>query len=288
MQSTAPLVVQAVPPPPDEVGAAAAGAEVGAAAAGAEVGAAGSEAAGSEAEDAGSEAAGSEAAAGGAEVAMAGPEREAVTVTSVVMVEVGSMAAALEALGAKTPPGLLVGMAAAAEDSMAEDWATAGEDWAAAAEVAPPDADAPPPATALPQPEPVGGSFLAADSSVTTFWPGFGKSTLKFGGVVQSAVAMLATNMSGSWSNWDVSLAPPVTVTGAQFMYNSGPPLSRENQVHASVTCPFGMLSGSLKLNCSGAVVPGQPPSMDMMTLNLELAVGTLSVVMLSWQLPPP
>lgn len=286
--------MQLVLPPPDEVGAAAAG-EVGAAAAG-EVGAAAAgveaEAAGSEAEAAGAEAAGAEAT--GAEVAMAGSEREAVTVTSVVMVEVGSMAAALEALGAKTPPGLLVGMAAAAEDWTAEDWTTAAEDWAAAAEVAPPDADAPPdgdappPETALPQAEPVGGSFFAADSSVTTFWPGSGNSTLKFGGVLQSTEAMLATNMSGSWSNLDVSLAPPVTVTGAQFMYSSGPPLSLENQVQARVTCPFGMLSGILKLNWSGWVVPGHPPSIDMMTLNLELAVGTLSVVMLSWQLPPP
>ena len=261
--------MQPVLPPPDEVGTAAAGAEA--------------EAAGSEA--AGSEAAGSEAA--GAEVAMAGSEREAVTVTSVVMVEVGSMAAALEALGAKTPPGLLVGMAA--EDWTAEDWITAAEDWTAAAEVAPPDADAPPPpAMALPQPAPVGASFLAADSSVTTFWPGSGNSTLKFGGLLQSTEAMLATNMSGSWSNLDVSLAPPVTVTGAQFIYSSGPPLSLENQVHARVTCPFGMLSGILKLKSLGPSMPGQPPSMDMMTLNLELAVGTLSVVMLSWQLPPP
>ena len=262
--------MQPVLPPPDEVGAAAAGAEA--------------EAAGSEA--AGSEAAGSEAA--GAEVAMAGSEREAVTVTSVVMVEVGSMAAALEALGAKTPPGLLVGMAAAVEDWTAEDWTTAAEDWAAAAELAPPDGDAPPPETALPQAEPVGASFFAADSSVTTFWPGSGNSTLKFGGLLQSTEAMLATNMSGSWSNLDVSLAPPETVTGAQFIYSSGPPLSLENQVHARVTCPFGMLSGILKLKSLGPSMPGQPPSMDMMTLNLELAVGTLSVVMLSWQLPPP
>jgi len=252
LHMTAPLVEQVLPPlPPLGVLGTGAGA--------AEVPAAGAEAAGAE--------------AAGAEVAAAGAEGEAVSVMRVVRVEVlsaGAADAADEAPGAKTPPVLL---------------------GAAAAEVAGapgvPEAPPPPP-TAFPQPGPVGGLASAAELSVRTFWPGFGNLVLKLGGVVHCAVAMLATNMSGSWSKAEVSLAPPVTVTGAQFMYSSGPPLRRENHVHARVTWPLGTLSGILNLKGKGSVTPGQPPSMDMMTLNLEFAVGVLSVVTESWQLPPP
>ena len=100
---------------------------------------------------------------------------------------------------------------------------------------------------------------------------------------------MFATSMSGSSLKADWSLAPPVTSMGAQFMYNSGAPDILENQVQAKVALPLGILSGSS--NWYSFVVPstpGHPPSIDLMTLKTEFAVGSVSMVTDSWQDPPP
>jgi hypothetical protein len=95
--------------------------------------------------------------------------------------------------------------------------------------------------------------------------------------------------MSGRASKPVLSVAPPVTVMGAQFIYISGRPLSFENQVHANVAFPLGISFGSVKSKVEVAASrPGQAPSMDLITLNLELGVGLVSRVMESWQLPPP
>jgi hypothetical protein len=100
---------------------------------------------------------------------------------------------------------------------------------------------------------------------------------------------MLATSMSGRASKALLSLAPPLTSIGAQFMYSSGAPDIFENQVQAKVALPLGMLSGSSKLySFTVPSTPGQPPSMDLMTLKTEFSVGSVSIVTDSWQEPPP
>lgn len=120
------------------------------------------------------------------------------------------------------------------------------------------------------------------------FLPGLGNLRTLLVGLLQELVAIFATSMSGSALKPDLSLAPPVTSIGAQFMYISGPPLSLANQVQANVALPLGMLDGSSKSKVEGPSTPGQPPSMLLMTLKTELAVGSVSVVMLSWHEPPP
>jgi len=85
------------------------------------------------------------------------------------------------------------------------------------------------------------------DMPLATELPGFWKIYSKPSVVWQVApapTAMLAIAMSGRALKAVVSLAPPVTVIGAQFMYISGPPLKTENQVQANVALPLGMLAG--------------------------------------------
>lgn len=92
---------------------------------------------------------------------------------------------------------------------------------------------------------PVGGTGALAPN-LSTDWPGSGKATSSLCGVVQSVTGTLATNMSGKEAARDVrslGFEPPVTVTGAQFMYISRLP-TLLNHVHASVYCPGLMPSG--------------------------------------------
>lgn len=216
----------------------------------------------------------------------------AVTVTSVVEVWVGKGAAlgttgaalgttgaALEAPGAKTPPGFEGAEGAAVAEGFppaAEVGAAEGSDGS--------DGVVP---EVVPQLPPVGD----LRSFVAPFWttsPGLGNWTAKLATDSQVS-SRLATSMSGSASNAVLSLAPPVTSMGAQFMYISGTPLSLENQVQAKVAFPFGILAGSSKsYDCACESTPGHPPSIDLMTLNTEFAVGSVSNVTLSWQDPPP
>ena len=98
--------------------------------------------------------------------------------------------------------------------------------------------DEPEPAAAAPHLGPVGGSFLADCSRFAD--PGFGKARSPPSCVVQSVAGMLATNMSGNEVSRSVIscsslfFEPPVTVTGAQFMYISRLPILL-NHVHARV-----------------------------------------------------
>lgn len=93
---------------------------------------------------------------------------------------------------------------------------------------------------------------------------------------------MLAVNMSGralkaAWSRAMRSLRllePPVSVTGAQFMYISRFP-TLLNQVQARVALPVGRVVGIVKLYVSGSMAlalsplfpamffMGQPPMME-------------------------
>jgi hypothetical protein len=88
------------------------------------------------------------------------------------------------------------------------------------------------------------GRTAGLSPPLTRFAPGLGNLMGEFSTRLQVVEAMLAMSMSGSASNPVVSLAPPVTSIGAQFMYISGPPLISENQVQAKVAFPVGMLSG--------------------------------------------
>jgi hypothetical protein len=135
---------------------------------------------------------------------------------------------------------------------------------------------------------PVPSMMSAALPEVTRFSPGLGIFRTLLVGLLQVLVAMLATSISGSALKAVLSLEPPETVIGAQFIYISGPPLSLANHVQANVAFPLGMLSGSSKSNVKGPSTPGQPPSMLLITLKTELAEGSVSVVTLSWQEPPP
>lgn len=235
-------------------------------------------------------AAGVEAAAAGVEIATAAPAplELAVTVTRVVARDVAAPPEPpLEAPGANTPPAFDVALAAA-------------EVAAAAVEPAPAPAPAPEPpepleAAADPEPDPEPepeldelepdelepdvpqvpvGSLRVAPEETTTSEPGLGYLVSALWGDVHPS-PMFATNISGSWSNLDVSLAPPETAMGAQFMYISGAPLSLENQVQAKVTFPLGMLSGISKVSEVSPSTTGQPPSKLLITLNLEFAVGS-------------
>lgn len=92
------------------------------------------------------------------------------------------------------------------------------------------------PPEAAPHLGPVGGMVLA--DWLWTDDPGFGNWTSPPSAVVQSDVGTLATNMSGNdvsrfvvWIS-SLFLEPPVTVTGAQFMYISRLP-TLLNHVHA-------------------------------------------------------
>ena len=127
--------------------------------------------------------------------------------------------------------------------------------------------------------------------------------------VRQSEVGTLATNMAGkegvlrpessgiaakSVSLRAVSLLldPPVTLTDAQFMYISRLP-TLLNQVHARVYAPGAMPAGIEKLYVSGSGVvaelsaprlpatflAGHPPSIEWMTIHVELFVAGVSVV---------
>lgn len=135
--------------------------------------------------------------------------------------------------------------------------------------------------------------------------------------VWQSVVGILATNMAGkegvlrpersgiakSVSLREVSLLldPPVTLIDAQFMYISRLP-TLLNQVHARVYAPGAIPSGIEKLYVSGSgaeaelsaprlpatFLAGHPPSIEWMTIHVELFVAGLSVVRETWHEPPP
>lgn len=138
--------------------------------------------------------------------------------------------------------------------------------------------------------------------------------------VVQSETGMLATNIAGKEGvsrparsgivAKSVSLLrgissrllePPVTLMEAQFMYISLLP-TLLNQVQARVYAPGLMPSGIAKLYVSGSgaeaelsapmlpatFLAGQPPSMEWMTIQVELLVAGVSVVRETWQEPPP
>lgn len=128
---------------------------------------------------------------------------------------------------------------------------------------------------------------------------------------------MFATNMAGkeglsrpessgmaksvSLSEVSLLLDPPVTLMDAQFMYISRLP-TLLNQVHARVYAPGAMPSGIAKLYVSGSgadaelspprlpatFLAGQPPSIEWMTIHLELFVAGVSVVRETWHDPPP
>ena len=137
---------------------------------------------------------------------------------------------------------------------------------------------------------------------------------------MQSETGMLATNMAGKegasrpassgMAAKSVSLRgtssrllepPPVTLMEAQFMYISRLP-TLLNQVQARVYAPGLMPAGMAKLYVSGSgaeaelsapMLPatplaGQPPSMEWMTIQVELLVAGLSVVSETWHDPPP
>lgn len=172
----------------------------------------------------------------------------AVTVTRVVEVEgrtgaVGPAGEPLEAPGAKTPPplggrgaaegllpaggvGATVGWPPTAEVGAAEGWPAAGGE---GAEGAPPAGDVgagegSPPAgedgSAGVEPEeahPPVGAFKSLVFPNCTSEPGLGNLTAEFGTDSQD-LSMLITSISGSASKPLLSLAPPVTSIGAQFM----------------------------------------------------------------------
>lgn len=112
---------------------------------------------------------------------------------------------------------------------------------------------------------------------VSTSPPGLGITTLPWG-VVQP-LPMLATNMSGNPERPEPPV--PVIVTAAQFMYISGLALVWANQVHAKITFPGVVSSGTV--NEKGFPGTGQPP-MNVLT---TLKVAPLSSEIDAWQDPP-
>ena len=165
---------------------------------------------------------------------------------------------------------------------------------------------------------PVGGARSEATPSFSTDAPGLGNWTSLESAVKQFEVGMLATNMAGkegvlrpesSGIAKSVSLRgmssllldPPVTLMEAQFMYISRLP-TLLNQVHARVYAPGAMPAGMAKLYVSGSgavaelsapMLPatplaGHPPSIEWMTIHVELLVAGLSVVREIWHDPPP
>ena len=178
-----------------------------------------------------------------------------------------------------------------------------------------PEPDPPPLEPPLELPEPLPGSqsgvplqagwpsgrrFFGSPFLLTTE-PGLGK-TMSYPSVVMQPL-MLATNIWGKLSRLvkpGVSasasrfLDPPSTVMGAQFMYISRLPI-RLNQVQARVYFPGEMPSGMAKSKTVSefperfpSVLAGHPPSKDLMTIQLESLEGSISVVRLIWQEPPP
>lgn len=132
------------------------------------------------------------------------------------------------------------------------------------------------------------GVASAVVTTVSTASPGFGNIMSLPSGVVHCVSAMFATNMSGSFSKSVLSLAPPLTEIGAQFIYISLLPILL-NHVHTSVHSPFGTSFGTVKMKVAGSVpVVGHPPTIEWMTLKVDCAVGSLFKLTLSWQLPPP
>ena len=149
--------------------------------------------------------------------------------------EVGAVLDPEDARVMKTPPELL----GATEDDPPVGAAAAAEE--------PPAADEPPVAAA-PQPVPDGAvAVLVLSPAYWTESPGSGNMTSADSRVWHCEVGMLAMNMSGKpvarlvkpgsmstmASSSRLDLLPPVTVTGAQFMYISRLP-TLLNQVHAS------------------------------------------------------
>ena len=155
-------------------------------------------------------------------VAWAGepPVGMAVTVTRVVDVSaigaaLGTTGAALEAPGAKTPPALEAageadGLLAAGEDAAAEGWPAAADE--GAEEGLPAGVD-----PLVPQ-SPVGSFTSDPSDPICSTVPGLGNFKASLVGLLQVVLAMFATSMSGRALNLDLSLAPPLTVMGAQFL----------------------------------------------------------------------
>jgi len=132
-----------------------------------------------------------------------------------------------------------------------------------------------------------GSAAKAVDATVSTESPGSGNTMSLLSGVLHCVLGRLAMNMSGSLLKAVLSLAPPVIVMGAQFIYISRLPILL-NHVHASVDSPLGTSLGMLKLKVAGSVpVVGHPPTIEWMTLKLDCAFGCLSRLMLIWQDPP-
>src|SRR6266700_1305335 len=110
--------------------------------------------------------------------------------------------------------------------------------------------------------------------------------------MLQVSKGMLATNISGSFSMTELSLPPPVTMIGAQFMYISRLP-TLLNHVHARVYCPFGMPLGIVNWKTAApspsalglrfpVTFEGQPPIMLWITFHWLFFVGFWSKVTLT------
>jgi hypothetical protein len=165
-----------------------------------------------------------------------------------------------------------------------------------------------PPPDPLPDPQPEPSMSLVGKLSgfeVVTYWPGLGKSTLKFSEVLHELMlARLATAMDG---RLPMLPEPPEMETFAQFMYISRFP-TLLNQVHARMALPDCTSCGTLKLRAlthSGALLPlhisaltrlplafvGQPPMNDWSTFQLAGSfnfAGSVSYVTEIWHDPPP
>ena len=157
-------------------------------------------------------------------------------------------------------------------------------------------------------PHSAGGLVNLAPCAISTEAPGTGNWTIADSSGNLHPGEILATNMSGKeglsrfleigWLIMSRLLDPPVTVTGAQFMYISRLP-TWLNQVQAREYLPGAMPCGMLNWKVEAplplgssprlpSVFAGQPPSMLWMTCHLDDAVGARSVVRLIWQEPPP
>ena len=101
---------------------------------------------------------------------------------------------------------------------------------------------------------------------VSTESPGDGKMKSTDSGMEHCSRGRLATNMSGKLLKTDMSLAPPVTVMGAQFMYISRLPILL-NQVHARLYSPLAM-----PLGMENSKVAAPPPlgSPDRLPVEFE------------------
>ena len=167
---------------------------------------------------------------------------------------------------------------------------------------------------------PVGGAktFALLALAFSTDAPGFGNFTSAPCAVVQSDTGMFATNMAGKEavarsessataypSVWlrrvSLLLEAPVTLIEAQFMYISRLP-TLLNHVHARVYAPGAMPAGIEKSYVSGSgaeaelsapmlpawFLAGQPPSIEWITIHVELFVAGVSLVREIWHDPPP